>query len=219
MGFASFRLANCHLPISLVAISKSLHLTFDWCFGFEHFEPSLLRISGRQPPQKKHSKPPLQTMTPVVPFQHHSTKTDCQTSLRFAPFLRRSLPLHRRLFSIWPLAKVANPVGGRGRPERPCGRRRRGAADGPSLRAGPRCWPGGVDGSSYSCSSSFSLLPGISGHQASLAVSPPSAGSVCLEIQDVTQNFTKGPGDWFHIAYVWDLGVGLAGGSFVEHLT
>ncbi|CAJ1355481.1 unnamed protein product [Effrenium voratum] len=28
---------------------------------------------------------------------------------------------------------------------------------------------------------------------------------------DVTQNFTKGPGDWFHIAYVWDLGVGLAG--------
>ena len=28
---------------------------------------------------------------------------------------------------------------------------------------------------------------------------------------DVTQNFTKGPGDWFHIAFVWDLGVGLAG--------
>ena len=29
--------------------------------------------------------------------------------------------------------------------------------------------------------------------------------------QDVTQNQTKGPGDWFHIAVVWDLGVGLAG--------
>lgn len=28
---------------------------------------------------------------------------------------------------------------------------------------------------------------------------------------DVTQNMTKGPGDWFHIALVWDLGVGLAG--------
>ncbi|CAE7731610.1 wif1 [Symbiodinium sp. CCMP2592] len=28
---------------------------------------------------------------------------------------------------------------------------------------------------------------------------------------DVTQNFTKGPGDWFHIAFIWDLGVGLAG--------
>ena len=28
---------------------------------------------------------------------------------------------------------------------------------------------------------------------------------------DVTQNLTKGPGDWFHIALVWDLGVGLAG--------
>ncbi|CAE7260001.1 wif1, partial [Symbiodinium pilosum] len=30
-------------------------------------------------------------------------------------------------------------------------------------------------------------------------------------LQDVTQNATKGPGDWFHIAFVWDLGVGLAG--------
>ena len=36
------------------------------------------------------------------------------------------------------------------------------------------------------------------------------AGVGELQIE-VTQNMTKGPGDWFHIAFVWDLGVGLAG--------